>query len=195
MKEFFREIRNSLEIKENDKEIKTILVTSANNNEGKSFTSKNLAIMYTKANKKVLLVDLDMKDGKQHETFKVNNKRGLSNILLEKNEYDLKKYIKTTNIENLDLLTKGEDIPKLEDYLLEMEIKKLVETTKKNYDKIIFDGVSNDIASEVGIISKYVDSTIIVARYGKTKAKELQRLKKKLVSIGGNVSGVVLNKF
>lgn len=195
MKEFFREIRNNLEIKESSKELKTILVTSANNNEGKSFTSENLAIMYTKANKKVLLVDLDMENGKQHETFKVNNKMGLSNILLEKEEYDLKKYVKTTNIENLDLLTKGENIPNLEDYLLEKEIKKLVEIVKQDYDKVIFDGASKDIASEVGIISKYVDSTIIIARYGKTKTKELQQLKKKLVSIGGNVSGVVLNKF
>lgn len=195
MKEFFREIRNNLEIKENNKELKTILVTSANNNEGKSFTSKNLAIMYTKANKKVLLVDLDMKNGKQHETFKINNKKGLSNVLVEKGEYDLKKYVKTTNIDNLYLLTKGEEIPNLEDYLLERELEQLVENTKQDYDRIIFDGSSKDIASEVGIISKYVDSTIIVARYGKTKTKDLQQLKKKLLSIGGNVSGVVLNKF
>lgn len=195
MKEFFREIRNNLELKENKKEPKTILVTSSNNNEGKSFTSRNLAIMYTKANKKVLLVDLDTKNGKQHEEFKVNKKNGVSNILLEKEEYDLKKYIKKTNIENLDLLTKGEDIPNLEDYLLGAELEKLVEATKQSYDKVIFDGSSSDITSEVGIIPKYVDSTIIVVRYGKTKQRELEQIKKKIESIGGNISGVVLNKF
>lgn len=195
MKQFFRNIRNNIELNNKNIEPKAILVTSANNGEGKSFIARNLAIIYAKANKKVLLIDADMKRGTQHEIFEIENKKGLSNILLQKKEYNIEIYAKNSNIENLDIITRGEYISNLEDYLLVEEISKFIELTKKNYDTIIFDGASSYITNNAIVFSKYVDSTIIVTQYGKTKIQELEQVVKSITSIGGKISGIIINKF
>ena len=108
--EAIKSIRTNLTFASIDKPIKVILNTSAEAGDGKSFVSSNLAVAYAQANKKVLLVDCDLRRGRLHEVFEVMNltSGGYSNLILNYTEdIKLDKYILPTNIKGVDLLTTG----------------------------------------------------------------------------------------
>ena len=99
--ENIKSLRTNLQFTSIDKELETILVTSSNAAEGKSFVSSNLAISFAQADKRVLLVDCDLRKGRLHRIFGIPNTEGLSNLLTS----DLRKlgsYVHATKIKNLD---------------------------------------------------------------------------------------------
>ena len=81
--EALRIVRTNLQFSAVDEKLKTILVTSSVPGEGKSFISSNLAITFALNNSKVLLVDCDMRKGRLHKIFNINNEKGLSNLLID----------------------------------------------------------------------------------------------------------------
>ncbi len=193
--EFFRNIRNNIELNRTTKRPKTILITSVNEGEGKSYTVANLAISYANAGKKVLIIDADMKTGIQHKVFNVKNKNGLSEYLSKKDKYELKDYISSTNKGNIDIITKGDYISNSNDLLLEEKLKELIQLVNNIYDVTIFDGTASLISTDSVIISSYVDSTAIVVKYGQTKREDLETVKKNILNVGGQISGVIINRF
>ena len=80
--EAIRIIRTNLQFSSADKEVKTILVTSSIAGEGKSFISSNLAVAFAQNGKKVLLIDCDLRRGRLHRIFNLENDKGLSNLLI-----------------------------------------------------------------------------------------------------------------
>lgn len=108
--EVFRTLRTNVQFINVSNKTKSILVTSTVPGEGKSRVSANLAIAFAQAGKKVILVDADMRKGRQHEVFELSNEKGLSNYLISKiedNKVDLGDYVKTTMVDNLYIMTAG----------------------------------------------------------------------------------------
>lgn len=102
--EVYRKIAANIQYANVDDNIKTVMITSTMTNEGKTTTISNIATVMTDANKKVLIMDLDLRKPTIHKQFNITNKRGLTELLLDKGDY--KDYI--TNIsESLDVLTSG----------------------------------------------------------------------------------------
>ena len=99
--EAFKTIRTNLQFSSVDEEVKSILVTSSIPGEGKSFVSANLAVAFAQAGSKVLIVDCDLRRGRQHNIFKVNNNLGLSNLLIDNTDKKDEKYFHKTEIKNL----------------------------------------------------------------------------------------------
>ena len=112
--EAIKTIRTNLAFQAIDGEMKVILSTSPQSGDGKSFITANLAVAYAQEGKKVLVVDCDLRKGRQHEIFEVMNltSGGYSNLILNyKDDIKLKKYIVGTSNKNIDLLPTGPTPP------------------------------------------------------------------------------------
>jgi len=182
------------------KNAKTILVTSCKAQEGKSWVSANIATSFAETNKKVLLIDADMRKGRAHKIFKLSNDVGLSNYLYfmkgnVKEDLELsKKYIKETDIPNLHILTNGNIPPNPSELLDSQSMKELIAIFKQVYDVIIVDAPPCMLVTDSIILSTIVDSTILVVNSEKTKINDLVGVRKQLEIVGGNIIGAILNK-
>lgn len=193
-------IRTNILYMNSAKNAKTILITSCTPREGKSWVSANIATAFAETNKKVLLIDADMRKGRAHKIFKVSNAEGLSNYLYEmtgdkKEDIVLgKKYIKETQMPNLHILTNG-NIPPNPSELLESEyMKELLDILKDVYDIIIIDAPPCKLVTDSIILSTIVDSTILVANAERTKMNDFKEVKKSIQMVDGEIIGAILNK-
>ena len=139
--EAIKTIRTNLQFSSVDDKVKSILVTSSFSGEGKSFVTANLAVAFAQAGTKVLIVDCDLRRGRQHNIFHVENLEGLSNLLIDDVEKKYKHYIKKTRYENIYVLPMGIVPPNPSELLASDKNKQLVEILAKNYDLVIYDGV------------------------------------------------------
>lgn len=190
--ENIKSLRTNLQFTAIDKNLKTILVTSTNASEGKSFVSANLAISFAQAEKKVLLVDCDLRKGRVHRLFDIPNTNGLSNLLTDKLE-NVSHYIHNTNIHNLDIITCGTYPPNPSELLSSKKNKKLLSELKRRYNIIIFDGAPIGGLADSVILSSIVDETLIVVKDGSTSRTDLLAAKAELEKVGAKVAGVVFN--
>ena len=177
-----------------NKKSNTVLITSSTPNEGKSFIASNLAVAFAKTQKKVLLVDCDMRLGRQHEIFALSNKAGLSNLLAENEAKTYEKYIQKTTVKNLNVITRGVVPPNPSELLDSSDMEELLSEAKEKYDYIILDGTPLDGLSDSLILAKKTDRTVVVCSANITTIEDLQNSKKALEAIDVKVSGVVLNR-
>lgn len=193
--EAIKTIRTNLQFSSIDKELETVLVTSSMPGEGKSFISSNLAVAFVQDGKKVLLVDCDMRKGRQHKIFHVDNERGLSTLLLGPiNVANIKNFTQRTKTNNLDILTMGIVPPNPSELLNSENMRTLIDVLKKEYDLIIFDGVPVNGLTDSVIMSKLVDEVVIVSAMKQTPLELLAQTKKTLEAVEANIAGVIVNK-
>ena len=144
--EAYRSVRTSIEYSNLDDKLKVILVTSTQQNEGKSTVASNLAISFSKLpNKKILLIDGDLRNPSIHRVFSIGNSDGMMSIL--KGEKDLKSTINTFN-DNLDILTTGVIPPNPDEILVTDKMKKFIQQIKEKYDYIFIDSPPIGIVSD-----------------------------------------------
>ena len=190
--ESIKTLRTNLQFSSVDSELKTILVTSSIPGEGKSFISANLAISFTQTDKKVLIVDCDMRKGRQHRIFKLSNTKGLSNLLID-DMANYKDYINKTSIKNLYVITRGTVPPNPSELLNSNKNNELIKILKSKFDIIIFDGVPCNGLPDSIIMSKLVDKVLIVSSESVTPRSVLESTKKQLKNVEAPVAGDVLN--
>lgn len=193
--EDIRTIRTNIEFSNVDNDLKVINVTSSVPGEGKSFVSSNLAAAFTQNDVKVLLIDCDMRLGRQHKIFEVSNKKGLSNLIAKSDDKsDYEDYIQKTGVKNLYLLPRGVVPPNPSELLSSKKFEKILEDLKKIFKYIILDGVPVNGLADSLILSSISDKTVIVSKYGFTDINDLENTKKSLENIGADIVGVILNK-
>ena len=195
--ESIRSIRTNLSFSSLDKEIKIIINTSPEAADGKSFVTANLALAYAQENKRVLLIDADLRRGKQHEIFSVMNLTGggYSNMMLNfKENMEFEKYIQETSYDNLDILTTGPMPPNPVELLGSDNNKKLLEKLKKKYDLIIMDCAPIIGLSDSLILATLSDINLITVSAKKTKMENLEKVKKTFEQNNLKINGVILNK-
>lgn len=200
--EIFRTLRTNIQFMNTTKNSKTILVTSTFPGEGKSWVSANLAATFAQTGKKVILIDSDMRKGRQYSILEVSPTPGLSNYLSgvnavenDKKKKNVKEYIQKTEIENLHIMVAGNIPPNPSELLSSSEIIDLLEKVKKLYDIVIIDGTPCQLVADSLILTRIVDSTIVVAAYKSTKKKDLKRVITGINNVGGKIFGIVLNKI
>lgn len=199
--EVFRTLRTNIQFMHSKKTMKTLLVTSTMPGEGKSWVSANLAITFAQAGKKVLIIDADMRKGRQHTMFNIENKMGLSNFLSGIDEtgrtenLDVLKYVRETEIQNLYIIPAGNIPPNPSELLASETTIDMIEKLKDVFDFIIFDGAPALLVTDALIVARLVDSTVIVTEYNNTKKENLEKVKKDIENVGGKIAGVILNKL
>lgn len=192
--ENFRTIRTSLYFSLSSKGSNAVLISSSTPNEGKSFIASNLAVAFAKTKKKVLLIDCDMRLGRQHEIFGLSNKEGLSNLLAENKAEEYRKYLQKTTVKNLSVITRGVVPPNPSELLDSLTMETLLEKVKQKFDYVILDGTPIDGLSDSLILAKKTDRLVLVSAANMTTIEDLQNSKKALESIEVKISGVVLNR-
>ena len=192
--EDFRTIRTSLYFSLNNQNSNTVLFCSSRAHEGKSFIISNLAVAFAKTNKKVLLIDCDMRLGRQHEIFELSNQFGLSNILAEGDLKKLRQYALKTNVKNLEVITRGVVPPNPSELLESKKMEMLLSEVKKHYDYVLIDGTPIEGISDSLILAKRADRVIMVCAANETTIEDLQNSKRALEAIEINMPGVILNQ-
>ena len=200
--EMFRTLRTNLQFMGNSKKIQTILITSTLPGEGKSWTSANLAVAFAQAGKQVVLVDADLRKGRQFSVFNVVARPGLSNYLsgvVNQGEVynvdDIRSFIKETDIENLYVIPAGDVPPNPSELLVNSRMNQMLLDLKSQYDIIIFDAPPALLVADATILARIVDTTMIVVAHQETKMDNLNKVQKSIKNVGGNVAGVVINKM
>lgn len=195
--EAIKTIRTNLAFSMIDKEMKTILLTSPQAGDGKSFITANLAVAYAQEDKKVLVVDCDLRKGRQHEIFEVMNvtSGGYSNLILNyKDDIKLNKYIVSTSNKNIDLLPTGPTPPNPIELLASENNKKLIAKLREKYDIILLDCPPVLGLSDTMIMTKYSDANLIVVSSRKTKVENLDKAKKVFTQANAKITGVIINR-
>lgn len=198
--EMFRTLRTNIQFMNTNKNLKTLLITSTVSGEGKTFIASNLAATFAQANKKVVLLDCDMRKGVLHNIFGTAPRPGLSNFLSgigingEESEEDLSKYIRETNIPNLYLLPSGNIPPNPSELIASEKMINLLRELSELCDIVILDGTPSLIVTDSVILSRFVDSTLLISSQNETKIDDLNKIKKDIDNVGGKIVGVVINK-
>lgn len=197
--EVFRSLRTNIQFMSTNKKLKTLLVTSTFPGEGKSWVTSNLSVTFAKAGNKIILIDADMRKGRQFTIFGISPKPGLSNILTELDtqnleEIEMEKYIQKTEIENLSIISAGSIPPNPSELLVSEKMTELLEGLKEKCDIIIIDGTPCELVTDSVILSRTVDSTIVVSAFKETKKSSLEKVIKSIKDVGGNLAGIVVNK-
>ena len=198
--EIFRTLRTNVQFANTKRGLHSLLITSTTPGEGKSWVSANLAVAFAQAGKKVILVDCDMRKGRQFSIFDVSPTPGLSNFLSginsngEDSSPNILSYIKETEVDNLYIITAGNIPPNPSELLVSEQMMQAVEELKSVCDLVIFDGTPCSLVTDAVIMSRYVDTTLIVSAYKTTKIDDLEKVKRDIENVGGKIAGVVINK-
>ena len=190
--EEFRTLRTNIQFSMIDKELKTLMVTSSKQGEGKSTIAANLAVVFASQGKKVLLVDADMRNPSLHKLFKVRNQQGLTSILTTKNR-QITNLLHKTSQENLELLTSGILPPNPSELLASQRMSQFIETVKQEYDLIVFDMPPVNIVTDAQVMGNKADGTVFVIRKEVADLSEILKAKELLNLVQANVLGAVFN--
>lgn len=188
--ESYRTLRTNIQYSSFDKEYRVIAVTSSEPEEGKSTIAGNLALCMAKEDKKVMLIDCDLRKPSLHKKFKTSNLLGLSDVIIGKADLDsvIHRYNK-----NLFLLTVGKIPPNPSEMLSSKAMSYLLEYLKDNFDYIILDTPPLKVVTDSQILSAKVDGTILVVRAEKTKRESVKNAVDLLKNVNANIIGMVLN--
>ena len=200
--EMFRTLRTNLQFMGNTKKIQTILITSTLPGEGKSWTAANLAVTFAQAGKKVVIIDTDLRKGRQFSIFNVVARPGVSNYLSgvvnEGEVYDpddIRSFIRETDIEDLYVIPAGDVPPNPSELLVNTRMNELLIDLREQFDIIIFDAPPAMLVTDATIIARMVDTTMIVVAHQETKMDNLNKVQRAIKNVGGNIAGVVINKI
>ncbi|MDN4861142.1 CpsD/CapB family tyrosine-protein kinase [Priestia aryabhattai] len=191
MAEQYRLIRTNIEFSSIDKQVKTIMVTSAEPSEGKTTTASNLAIVFAQQEKTVLLIDADLRKPTVHYSFKLENSQGLTTVLT--NRTNIEATIHKGEIDNLDILTSGPIPPDPSLLLNSKALVTMIKALKLKYDYIIIDTPPVLAVADSQILANKCDGVVMVIGSGKTNKTKIVKAKESLVRNNANLLGAVLN--
>lgn len=191
--EAFRTLRTNIQFSNIDKDLQTLVITSSTRSEGKSTIATNIAGTIAQDNKRVLLIDCDLRKPRIHRIARVINTEGLTNILAGENTMDEVSFM-YQRLENLHMLTTGPIPPNPSELLGSKKMKGFIEEIKKEYDIIILDCPPVGIVTDAAILSNIVDGVILVAAVAETNIDDVVRTKELLDKANANIIGTVLNK-
>ena len=195
--ESIKTIRTNLQFSLVNSNVKTILLTSPEPGDVKSFISANLAVAFAQENKRVLLIDSDLRKGRQYKIFKVKNdkSKGYSNLILsDKSSSSIMNFIVPTDIKNLYLLPNGATPPNPSELLSSTNNKELLDKLKSMFDLIILDCAPVLGLNDTLVMTKYSDVNAVVVTNKKTKVELLDQVKKSFERVNVKIDGVILNK-
>ncbi len=199
-------IKTNITFSSINKSLKVILMTSPESGDGKSFLVANLASAFAQEDKKVLIIDADLRKGRQHKIFGLEreNAFGYSNLILsvaqDQNalynglDSQIMSYIKDTNVKGVSLIPAGPTPPNPLELLASESNQAILERLKKYYDIIFIDCPPALGLSDALVMSKFSDVNIVTVSNAKTKVDQLEDVKKNFERVNSKIDGVVINK-
>lgn len=192
--EAYRMLRTNIQFSAVDEPLRTLMITSAGPQEGKSVTAANIAIVMAQAGQRVILVDADLRRPMIDRLFDLKNNVGLTTILLD-SEASLSDMLQATMLDNLKIMTAGPVPPNPSELLGSKRMGYLIEALKKQADAIIFDSAPVTAVTDASVLAQRLDGTLLVVDAGHTRRALAQRAKEALIAVGATLVGVVLNRL
>ena len=191
--EAYRVLRMNMELSKKLGGGNTLCVTSGGAGEGKSLTLFNLAHICAQAGKKVLVIDSDVRRPTQHKMFKVSNRTGLSDVLLERMTAD--QVIVPNASGTVDFMPSGKMPSSSHGALNAQRLRALIDLLKDRYDYVMFDSPPIMGVSDAAILCSEVDGVLLVIQHRTYPRAVSGRAKTMVDNAGGNLIGVVLNNL
>ncbi len=191
--EAYRSIRSNLNFMSPDKPLKTLVITSSGVAEGKSLTLVNLALSIAQNDKKVIIIDADLRKPMQHKFFEMTNFNGLSSILT--GEIDFEEALRKTNVEGVSLITTGVIPPNPAELLASRKMEEVIKRAREEADMVLIDTPPVIAVTDASILANKVDGVILVVASHQTPDQILVKSHEILEKSQANILGVVLNKY
>lgn len=191
--EGYRMLRTNIGFSTINKKMQIIMVTSSMPGEGKSTTCANMAVTFAQTNKKVLLIDADLRKPSQHHIFGKTNRSGLTTALF--NQMELQDIIQFTGTDNLSIIQAGPTPPNPSELLSSEQMAALLKTAREQYDIIIIDTPPIMSVTDAQIVAAQSDGVVLVIHSGKVKKEIALKSKAALGHVNAKLLGVVLNKI
>ncbi|MDK9684926.1 polysaccharide biosynthesis tyrosine autokinase [Pseudoalteromonas shioyasakiensis] len=189
--EALRSLRTSLHFAMMEAKNNIIAISGPSPGVGKSFISVNLATVLAQSGKKVLIIDADMRKGYLQTQFGMKWDDGLSDLL--SGRLTLEQVTKTSQVQDLDVITRGQIPPNPSELLMHSNFTKLVEQVKDKYDIVIIDTPPILAVTDPAIVSAHTGTTLLVTRFGQNHAREIELTRNRFEQNGIDVKGVVFN--
>ncbi|EPO0025689.1 MULTISPECIES: polysaccharide biosynthesis tyrosine autokinase [Vibrio] len=189
--EALRSLRTSLHFAMMEAKNNVLMISGPAPSIGKTFVSTNFAAVAAKTGQKVLLIDADMRKGYLQQCFGLRWDNGLSDYLSGKTS--LSNIIKSTSIDNLDVVTRGQVPPNPSELLMHPRFKSFVDEMSAQYDLVIIDTPPVLAVTDPSIVGALAGTTLMVARFDQTTLKEIEVAQGRFEQSGVEVKGVILN--
>ena len=189
--EAFRNIRTNLQFLPKNEKNNVIAITSSVSGEGKTTIATKLATVLGQANKKVIVLDLDLRKANIHLEFNLQNKLGMSNYLTGQNS--LEEVIQATDVENVFCITTGALPPNPSELLLTDNMQELIKLLESVYDYVILDTPPVGLVTDAAILMNYADISFVVARADYTRKEFVKNLDRMAKEYHNNHVGMILN--
>lgn len=190
--ETIRLVRTAIRMASIGRPLRSLLVTSAQVGEGKTFVAANLAISFAQAGKRVVLVDTDLRRPEIHKLFGLRHEPGFTNLLVE--ELSIGQVLRPTRVPNLQILPCGTFAPNPAELLSSEQASALLGRLANEADLVIYDSSPATTVSDALMIASQVDGVVQVVSARGTHIKIVQRCKELLERSGASVVGAVLNR-
>lgn len=158
---------------------------------GKSFISTNLATILAQSDKRVLIIDADLRRGYLHKYFNLDTQPGLTELL--NGQQSLDTVIRPTEVPGLSVISRGKSPVNPSELLSSNQFKNLLEQMSEKFDHVIIDTPPVLAVTDGIIISQYTGVNLVIARYAKTQMKELELTLNRFEQAGVKVNGFILN--
>ena len=189
--EAFRNIRTNLQFLPGNENNKVISITSSVSGEGKTTITAALAEVLARGDKKVIMLDLDMRKASLHKMFNIENNIGMSNYLTMQNS--LEEVIKETNVYGLEMITTGPLPPNPSELILSTMFTKLLDELRERYDYIVIDTPPAGLVTDAMIIMNYSDISFSVVRAKYTRKEFVKNIDRMAQEHSQNRMGIILN--
>lgn len=189
--ESFRNIRVRLEYLAQRENNISVLVTSAEPGDGKTFIATNVASVYQLTGKKVVIVDLDLRRPAVSKSLKLVTHKGVSNYLI--NQVSLEEIILTNTEFGFDVIPAGTLPPNPSELIKTKKTRELIETLKTMYDYVVIDCSPVGLVSDAYILATMVDTTLFVVRRNKTSRTFFKSVIDQLKADGISNTALIFN--
>lgn len=191
MAETFRTLRTNLEFASVDKPLKTILITSPGISQGKTTIAANLAAVMAQANKRVILLEGDLRRPRVHSALGMSNQVGLSDVF--RGQMDIRDVARYSKVKDLAVITSGALPPNPAELLGSVRMTQILARLVESASVVIIDSPPFVVTDSTVLASK-VDGVLLVIQPGKTHAEAARTMLAQLNRAGAHVVGVVLNR-
>lgn len=190
--EAYRALRTNLEFAAVDRPLKTILVTSTDSDEGKTSVATNLAVVMAQGDKKVVLIDADLRRPDVHEYMGMTNEGGLSEVF--RGRLVLHSAMRLWKNEKIAVISGGNPPPNPTELLASQKMDQILNSIKEVADVIIIDGPPF-VVTDAAVLASKVDGVLVVIRPGYTRETAIKAMGEQLKRAGARVLGIVANRI
>ncbi|MDR3574718.1 MAG: polysaccharide biosynthesis tyrosine autokinase [Anaerolineaceae bacterium] len=192
--ESFRTLRTNVQYAAIDHPLRSILITSAGPEEGKTTIATNLAIVMAHSGRRVTIVDADLRRPSIHKRLSTGNQIGLSFLFMQP-VMILNGALQKTSIAGLSVITSGNIPPNPSELLGSQKMDQIIEKVKEESDIVLIDTPPALVVTDASVLAPQVDGVLIVIRPGVTKLAAAKQTVEQLHRVGANILGVVINNL